>query len=216
MAVIDATGIIAFNDDAPGFDSFLQVELPADGDYLVAVSAFGSLPSNPFDSGSGSGATTEGPYELTLSYEFAEDVDVYRVDMRSGDVLGVAVTGEAETIEVFDPAGRLVMGSGRTSAPSIPTPARCASAATRRPTTWRPSTDRISCASREGRASTSSTCACAGRDSSRPARVSGRSSSSTSTVPSSTRPRSGPTVASSRRWPTSWPAGALARNTRMP
>ena len=49
VAVIDATGIIAFNDDAPGFDSFLQVNVPADGDYLVAVSAFGSLPSNPFD-----------------------------------------------------------------------------------------------------------------------------------------------------------------------
>jgi hypothetical protein len=113
VAVIDASGIIAFNDDAPGFDSFLQVNVPADGDYLVAVSAFGSLPSNPFDSGSGSGATTEGPYELTLSYEFAEDVDVYRVDLRAGDVLGAVATGEAETIEIFDPAGQPVMGSGR-------------------------------------------------------------------------------------------------------
>ena len=113
VAVIDATGIIAFNDDAPGFDSFVQLDLPADGDYLVAVAAFGSLPSNPFDSGSGSGATTEGPYELTLSYDFAEDADVYRVDMRSGDVLGAAVTGAAETVEIFDPAGRPVMGSGR-------------------------------------------------------------------------------------------------------
>ena len=60
VAMIDATGIIAFNDDAPGLDSFLQLVLPADGDYLLAVAAFGSLPSNPFDSGSGSGATSEG------------------------------------------------------------------------------------------------------------------------------------------------------------
>ena len=48
------------------------------------------MPTNPFDSGSGTGARTEGPYELTLSFEFAEDVDVYRVDMRPGDVLGAA------------------------------------------------------------------------------------------------------------------------------
>ena len=83
--------ILAFNDDSPELDSFVQLELPADGDYLVAVAAFGSLPTNPFDSGSGTGARSEGAYDVTMSFEFAEDVDVYRIDMQPGDVLGAGV-----------------------------------------------------------------------------------------------------------------------------
>ena len=87
--------------------------VPADGDYLVAVAAFGSLPTNPFDSSSGTGARTEGPYEVTMTFEFAEDVDVYRIDMRPGDVLGAALQGSGRVLELFDPDGTLVMGSGR-------------------------------------------------------------------------------------------------------
>ena len=114
VAVTDATGaIIAFNDDSPELDSFLQVELPADGDYFVAVAAFGSLPANPFDSASGNGARTEGAYELAASFEFAQDVDVYGVDLRRGDVLGVAASGAARVLAVVDRTGIQVMGSGR-------------------------------------------------------------------------------------------------------
>ena len=104
--------ILALNDDAPEPDSFLQLAIPADGDYIVAVAAFGALPTNPFDSASGTGSRTEGPYELTLSYDFLEDLDTYRVDLRAGDVLGVGVTG-APVIDIFDPFGTLVMSSGR-------------------------------------------------------------------------------------------------------
>jgi hypothetical protein len=114
VAVLAPTGqILAFNDDSPELDSFVQLELPADGDYLVAVAAFGSLPTNPFDSGSGTGARSEGAYDVTMSFEFAEDLDVYRVDMRHGDVLGAALQGSGRVVELFDPSGELVMGSGR-------------------------------------------------------------------------------------------------------
>ena len=52
VAVIDTSGaVLAFNDDSPELDSFLQFDVPADGDYVVAVAAFGSLPTNPFDWG---------------------------------------------------------------------------------------------------------------------------------------------------------------------
>ncbi|MET0459672.1 MAG: hypothetical protein ABW195_10510 [Ilumatobacteraceae bacterium] len=114
VAVIDDSGdIIAINDDSPELDSFLQVEIPADGDYTVGVAAFGALPTNPFDSGSGPGARTEGAYELALSYDHTEDVDVYRVDLRAGDVLGASVADGARVLEVFDPSGVLVNGAGR-------------------------------------------------------------------------------------------------------
>ncbi len=121
VAVTDATGaILAFNDDSPELDSFLQLTLPADGTYFVAVAAFGSLPTNPFDSASGTGARTEGPYELMVSYRFAQDVDVYRVDLRPGDVLGASVTGAARVLEVLDRTGTRVMGSGRDQTANYP------------------------------------------------------------------------------------------------
>ena len=114
VAVIAPSGaILAFNDDSPELDSFLQFELPADGDYLVAVAAFGSLPTNPFDSGSGRGATSEGHYELTMSFAFAEDIDVYSVKLHRGDVLAASVTGAGRILQVFSPDGDLVMGAGR-------------------------------------------------------------------------------------------------------
>ena len=77
------------------------------------MAAFGSLPTNPFDSGSGTGARSEGAYDVTMTFEFTEDVDVYRVDMRPGDVLGAALQGNGRVLELFDPHGTLVMGSGR-------------------------------------------------------------------------------------------------------
>ena len=114
VAVLAPTGqLLAFNDDSPEFDSFLQFELPAQGDYLVAVAAFGALPTNPFDSASGTGATSEAAYDVTMSFDFAEDLDVYRIDMRRGDVLGAALQGSGRVVELFDPSGTLVMGSGR-------------------------------------------------------------------------------------------------------
>lgn len=133
VAVSDMSGnIIAFNDDSPEVDSFLQVEIPADGDYIVGVTAFGVLPADPFDSGSGPGARTEGAYELSLSYDFIDDVDVYRVDLRAGDVLGASVVDGARVLEVLDPSGAMVIGSGRDLSSNYPSdsPLRVAGNAT--------------------------------------------------------------------------------------
>ncbi|WNB86515.1 PPC domain-containing protein [Cellulomonas sp. ATA003] len=86
VIVWDATGVvIASNDDdgSGGFDSSLSVPVPATGDLYVSVSAYGSYPTDPFDSASGSGATSEGDYAVTFALD-ATDVDVYAVRLRPG------------------------------------------------------------------------------------------------------------------------------------
>lgn len=102
----DAAGaIVALNDDrAPGnLDSLLSVRVPADGVYYVSVSGFYSLPSDPFDSGSGTGAESEGGYSVTFALE-ATDVDYYAVRLRPGDVLSGSVSGSAARLAVYAPA----------------------------------------------------------------------------------------------------------------
>ncbi len=58
--------LVAYNDDFDGLNSHVELAAPSDGTYYVAVSAYGVQPSNPNDSGSGSGAASEGPYELSI------------------------------------------------------------------------------------------------------------------------------------------------------
>jgi hypothetical protein len=107
----DAAGNpIAANDDSDGLDSFLTVTLPADGDYFLMVAGFINLPADPFDSGSGDGAGSEGPYTVTLGLN-ATDIDFYAVNLRAGDVLSGSVTGAGTRLQVFDPASREVFGS---------------------------------------------------------------------------------------------------------
>ena len=73
VVVYDSAGTIlgSNNDFGPGTDSFLEVTLPADGDYLVDVHSFftGGLDvlTDPFDSSTGLGVGTEGDYELTIA-----------------------------------------------------------------------------------------------------------------------------------------------------
>jgi hypothetical protein len=111
LVLWDAAGnAIAANDDSDGFDSLLNVTLPADGDYFVMVAGYLNLPADPSDSGSGDGAGSEGPYTLTLGLN-STDIDYYAVNLRAGDVLSGSVTGAATRLQVFDTASREVFGS---------------------------------------------------------------------------------------------------------
>jgi hypothetical protein len=111
----DAAGNpLAANDDFQSVDSLLSMALPAAGDYFVSVVGFGSspVPPDPFDSGSGLGAGSEGAYDVTFGLD-ASDVDTYAVNLRAGDVVGGTVTGSATRLTVFDPSGKQVFGSGQ-------------------------------------------------------------------------------------------------------
>ncbi|MFY1674398.1 PPC domain-containing protein [Plantactinospora sp. WMMB334] len=105
--------LIDLNDDSPeGLDSLLVHQFAADGTYYVAVIGFPTLPEDPFDSGSGGGAGSEGPYQVTISTA-DQDTDFFAVRLRPGDVLGASVEGSAAEITVFDPDGREVHGSAQ-------------------------------------------------------------------------------------------------------
>ncbi|GAA4708222.1 PPC domain-containing protein [Phytohabitans rumicis] len=114
VLLIDATGeIIAAADDTPeGFDSLLQFQFTAAGTYYVFVTGFLALPNDPFDSGSGTGADSEGPYDVTILVGEA-DVDFFAVRLRKGDVLGATVTGSPAVLSVYDTVPRLVHGSSQ-------------------------------------------------------------------------------------------------------
>lgn len=76
----DAGTLVAFNDDGgPGLDSLAEFAVPADGTYHVMATGFNALPSDPFDSASGSGAGSEGPFVLTVTVG-AVDVDGERIN----------------------------------------------------------------------------------------------------------------------------------------
>ncbi|MEE6258500.1 PPC domain-containing protein [Plantactinospora sonchi] len=103
---------LAFNDDSDGLDSQLRYTFTEDGTYYLMVSGFPALPADPFDSASGDGAGSEGPYTLTMD-NAEQDVDFFAVRLRVGDVLGASVAGEAAQITVYDPAQREVHGSAQ-------------------------------------------------------------------------------------------------------
>jgi hypothetical protein len=91
-------------------DSFLTVPIPAAGDYFVSVHGLASLPEDPFDSGSGSGAQSEGSYTVTFGVN-AADFDFYAVNLRAGDVLSGSVAGSGARLTVFEPSRREALGS---------------------------------------------------------------------------------------------------------
>jgi Bacterial pre-peptidase C-terminal domain len=106
-----AGNLVAANDDAGGeLDSLLRFRFPAAGTFYVMVTGFLSLPDDPFDSGSGSGADSEGPYDVTIAVGEA-DVDFYAVKLRKGDVLAASVAGSAAHLTIFDTVPREVHGS---------------------------------------------------------------------------------------------------------
>lgn len=106
----DGTVVAANDDDGQSFDSRIAVTVPADGDYFAAAGGFPTFPADPFDSGSGGGAGSEGAYTVTLGLDTV-DLDHYSVSLEAGDVVGASVTGAGTEVVMFDPSGRNVIGS---------------------------------------------------------------------------------------------------------
>ncbi|XVV09103.1 PPC domain-containing protein [Actinoplanes sp. CA-131856] len=107
--------VLAVNDDFTGIDSRISYRVTTGGDFYLAVSAYGGLPADPFDSGSGGGIgdptpPTEGPYTLTLT-SGGVDQDFFAVKLRAGDVIGGSVKGSATYLTVYDTVPREVHGS---------------------------------------------------------------------------------------------------------
>jgi len=103
--------LVAFDDDdGPGLSSDLDFTVPADGDYFVAVRRFGVDINNPFDPNDNTGNTTNGSAILTIS-QIAPEIDYYEVELNGGDILGAALDGAAQNIQIFNPDGVLVYGS---------------------------------------------------------------------------------------------------------
>ncbi|MEU8818750.1 PPC domain-containing protein [Actinoplanes sp. NPDC048796] len=107
--------VLAVNDDFSGIDSRISYRVTTGGDFYLAVSAYGGLPADPFDSGSGGGIgdptpPTEGPYTLTLA-SGGVDQDFFAVKLRAGDVIGSSVKGSATYLTVYDTVPREVHGS---------------------------------------------------------------------------------------------------------
>lgn len=129
VALWSAAGeVIDLNDNLPGsgflqsFDSYLAVTLPADGTYYAVVGGRGDaggssdledqFPSDPFDAASGPGAGSTGRYTLTAGLDAPGpgsgrrvDKDTFRLDLRSGDVIGANLLGGALGLTLTDPSG---------------------------------------------------------------------------------------------------------------
>jgi hypothetical protein len=114
VAVYDAQGKrLALNDDGgSGLDSVLTYRFPADAPYYVMTTGYDALPRDPFRSGSGTGAASQGPYRLRIGTREL-DTDTYAVTLREGDVLGVSLDGPPRQVDVLDPSGDVVHGSRR-------------------------------------------------------------------------------------------------------
>jgi subtilisin family serine protease len=68
--VYDSTGRPLVYDDDDGVvrsDSRVEISAPVRGSYYVAIAGMWTSQVDPFDSGSGDGAGTEGPYDLTIT-----------------------------------------------------------------------------------------------------------------------------------------------------
>jgi hypothetical protein len=115
----DRGRVVAFNDDHRGFDSFLSQTLRDGGVYTVMVAGFFSVPRNPFVSGSGRGAESEGRYRLRLRVG-QDDRDLFAVRLRTGDVLGALTNGGAAELTVYDPHGVEVKGSTQDASIAYP------------------------------------------------------------------------------------------------
>jgi hypothetical protein len=107
--------LLAVNDDFSGLDSQITYKVTATGDFYLAVAAYGGLPADPFDSGSGGGIgdtspSSEGPYTLTLT-SGGVDSDFFAIKLKPGDVLGASVKGSPTYLTVYDTTPREVHGS---------------------------------------------------------------------------------------------------------
>lgn len=103
--------LLVGNDDFGGqLDSRVTYKAPAAGSYYVMVGGYIALPTDPFDSSSGDGAGSEGPYSVTITAG-EDDQDFFAVKLRAGDVLGASVKGSPAYLTVYDTVPREVHGS---------------------------------------------------------------------------------------------------------
>lgn len=114
VAIWDAAGtLLAFNDDdGVTYDSYLTLTVPAAGTYYVSIGAYlAPVPANPFDPASGSGAASEGTYDVTLGIN-ALDTDFFAIDLEAGDVVAANLfAASGSTITLLDPGGGVRIAS---------------------------------------------------------------------------------------------------------
>jgi hypothetical protein len=116
--------LLATNDDdfsrAFSLDSFLLYTAPADGTYYISVGSIeATVPTDPFDSSTGSGIVAEGPYELAFGLD-AYDVDVFTVMLNAGDILNVNGLGAITHVSLLDAAGVELITSNFDYTPILP------------------------------------------------------------------------------------------------
>lgn len=107
--------------DVPGDDVSLQLFIPTDGNYLAFVVDINTFVQDPFDSGSGTGASATGPYTLGISIGGIlppPDVDFFSVDLEAGDTIRLGVDVEANGgAAIIGPDG--VLRQASTSSPAF-------------------------------------------------------------------------------------------------
>jgi hypothetical protein len=119
LALWDADGnLLAFNEDISGgdWDSRVVFRAAVSGDYFASVGGFGSFyPEDPNDPDSSAITGTfgsEGVYDLTVELKNA-DIDVYRVSLEAGDVVGASLEGSPYLASLIGPDGSERIGSGQ-------------------------------------------------------------------------------------------------------
>lgn len=118
VAIYSSSGEqLAVNDDAllpPNwFASRLTFPVPSEGTYYVLAAGYspeGSLPNDPFDSGSGAGDARRGAYALSIS-SAAYDADFFALRLRKGDVIGAVGKGVANSLTIWRPDGTQMVGA---------------------------------------------------------------------------------------------------------
>lgn len=104
---------VAANDDTEDLTSAISYRSDEAGTYYLAVGGYsflGTVPADPFDSGSGPGAGDEGDYNLSVAAQ-ETDSDKYAVQLRPGDVIGGVGQQAARSLTVFRPDGEPMVGA---------------------------------------------------------------------------------------------------------
>jgi hypothetical protein len=125
LALWDSDGnlLATIDDDLSrplSLDRFLLYTAPVDGTYYISVGSIeATVPTDPFDSSTGSGIVAEGPYALTLGLD-AYDVDFFTVTLNAGDILNVNGLGAITHVSLFDAAGVELVTSNFDYTPILP------------------------------------------------------------------------------------------------
>ncbi len=117
ISIFDSTGAYRYfnDDDLKTFDSFLTFIATKSDTYYVSIGSIGNYPLDRFDSSSGTGVITEGPYKLTIEVQPPSDVDYYSFDLAAGDIVGASAAGSGRRLELYDSSELLLLGSSQDS-----------------------------------------------------------------------------------------------------